>query len=211
MSKLSKINQIFEKLLEEFPNPNTELDYKNEFTLLVSVILSAQTTDKIVNRATKYLFEKVSTPEEMLKLGEEGLKNYIKIIGLYNSKAKNIMSMCKMLIEEHNSQVPNKLEDLIKLPGVGRKTANVVLNTAFGERVIAVDTHVHRLSNRIGLVKTTLVNKTEENLMKIIPKNFLKDAHHLLILHGRYICKARNPECSICKIKDFCEYYANFK
>lgn len=202
----TKIDQIFARLAEDNPAPKTELTYTNNFTLLVAVVLSAQATDVGVNKATPALFKAADTPEKMYDLGLEKVKNYVKTIGLYNAKAKNIIALSKMLIDEYNSEVPKSREDLEKLPGVGRKTANVILNCAFGIPTIAVDTHVFRVSNRIGLVKAKTEIKTELGLEKNIPAKWKDHAHHWLILHGRYTCKARKPNCSECKISDLCEY-----
>jgi len=204
--KKSKIDSIFVRLAEKNPAPRTELQFTNNYTLLVAVILSAQATDVGVNKATLALFAKADTPEKMLKLGLEGLKKYIKTIGLYNSKAKNIIAMTSMLIEKHDGKVPKTRDELVKLPGVGRKTANVLLNCAFGEPTIAVDTHVFRVANRIGLTNEKDVLKTELALEKSIPKKWKAHAHHWLILHGRYVCKARKPECNKCIINDLCEF-----
>ncbi len=201
-----KIDQIFEIWSKNNPHPETELNFVNNYTLLVAVVLSAQSTDIGVNKATKALFKKVDTPEKMLELGETKLKKHINTIGLYNSKAANVIGLSKQLIEKHNSEVPENFDALRKLPGVGQKTANVVLNCAFGHPTIAVDTHVFRVSNRIGFVKTKTPEKTEAALLKKIPKTWQTHAHHWLILHGRYICKARKPECEKCNIKEFCEY-----
>jgi endonuclease III len=205
--KAQEINKIFEIFAKENANPQTELEYKNEFTLLVAIVLSAQSTDIQVNKATKKLFEIAKTPQEILKLQENGLKKYINTIGLFNAKAKNIIELSKALIEKHQGKVPNNFDELIELAGVGRKTANVFLNCAHNQGVIAVDTHVFRVANRIGFCDEKTPEKTEFALMKIIPKKWLKDAHHFLILHGRYICKARKPECDKCKISAFCKYY----
>lgn len=206
--KTETINEIFKRFSNANPEPKTELNYVNNYTLLVAVVLSAQATDVGVNKATKALFEKIDTPEKMLDLGEDGLKQYIKTIGLYNSKAKNVIKLSKELVEKHSSQVPEDFNALKKLPGVGIKTANVVLNCAFGHPTIAVDTHVFRVSNRIGLVKTTSPEKTGDPLLKKIPEKWLQHAHHWLILHGRYICQARKPKCTECTISDLCEYKA---
>ena len=200
------INELFQRLSDLEPEPKTELNYINHYTLLVAVVLSAQATDKGVNRATVALFEAVDTPQKMLALGERNLKNYIKTIGLYNSKAKNIIALSHMLIEDFQGKIPQKRELLEKLPGVGRKTANVVLNCAFGVPTIAVDTHIFRVSNRLGLVNEKNVLKTELALEKAIPNKWKQHAHHWLILHGRYICKARKPECYRCVIYDLCGY-----
>ncbi|HID01169.1 MAG TPA: endonuclease III [Piscirickettsiaceae bacterium] len=201
-----KREQIFDRLAACIPDPTTELNYTSPFELLIAVILSAQATDKGVNKATEKLFKVADTPEKMLALGEEGLKSYIKTIGLYNSKAKNIIETCSILVEKHDGQVPRTREDLEALPGVGRKTANVILNTAFGEPVIAVDTHIFRVANRTRLAPGKTVRQVEEKLMKVTPKRHLKDAHHLLILHGRYTCTARKPKCGQCCIFDLCEW-----
>lgn len=203
-----KISEVFRRLAEANPEPKTELESVNTYTLLVAVICSAQATDAGVNKATRHLFPLVDTPQKMLDLGEEGLKDYIKTIGLFNSKAKNVIAMSQMLVEKHGGDVPNTLEELQALPGVGRKTANVILNCAFGQPTMAVDTHVFRISNRIGLVKAKNVEETERQLLKRIPKQWLQHAHHWLILHGRYVCKARKPECERCIISDLCEYPA---
>lgn len=205
--KRKNFNEIFSIWQKEIPNPKTELNYANNFTLLVAVVLSAQATDVGVNKATKSLFEIVDSPEKMVKLGEEKLKKYIKSINYFNTKASNVIKLSKMLIEEFSSEVPNNFDDLISLPGVGRKTANVVLNCAFGESTIAVDTHVFRVSNRIGFVNEGSVLNTELALIKTIPKKFLVDAHHFMILHGRYVCKAQKPLCDVCKISEFCKFY----
>jgi endonuclease-3 len=197
---------IFERFQAQNPNPTTELNYSSHFELLIAVMLSAQATDVSVNKATKGLFKRANTPEKILALGEEGLKEHIKTIGLYNSKAKNIINTCKILIEQHHSMVPSTRENLEQLPGVGRKTANVVLNTAFDQHTMAVDTHIFRLSNRTGLAHGKTPLAVEKGLLKNVPKKYQKDAHHWLILHGRYTCKARKPLCSSCIIHDLCEY-----
>ena len=207
MGKEQNINKIFKILKKENPSPTTELYYKDVFTLLVAVVLSAQSTDKGVNKVTEKLFKKADTPEKMYKLGISKIKNLIKNIGLFNSKAKNVFLLSKKLIEEFNSVVPDNRDELIKLPGVGRKTATVILNTYFNKPFIAVDTHLFRLGNRIGLAKGKNVLEVENNYLKIIPNWAMKDAHHWLILHGRYVCKARNPECNVCKIREFCEFF----
>ena len=207
MGKEQNINKIFKILKKENPSQTTELYYKDVFTLLVAVVLSAQSTDKGVNKVTEKLFKKADTPEKMYKLGISKIKNLIKNIGLFNSKAKNVFLLSKKLIEEFNSVVPDNRDELIKLPGVGRKTANVILNTYFNKPFIAVDTHLFRLGNRIGLAKGKNVLEVENNYLKIIPNWAMKDAHHWLILHGRYVCKARNPECNVSKIKEFCEFF----
>ncbi len=197
---------VFEQFEAENPEPQTELNYTNHFTLLVAVVLSAQATDVGVNKATKALFEIADTPEKMLSLGEDGLKTYIKTIGLFNSKAKNVILLCQQLLERHDGQVPQDRKALEALAGVGTKTAAVVLNCAFGEPTIAVDTHVFRVSNRLGIVRTNVPEKTEAALLKKIPPAFLQHAHHWLILHGRYICKARKPDCTNCNVKQWCEF-----
>lgn len=198
--------EIFTRFKAANPHPTTELEYGSPFELLIAVMLSAQATDKSVNLATRKLFQRADTPEKMLALGEENLQEAIKTIGLYKTKAKNVLATCRMLIENHGSQVPQKREELEKLPGVGRKTANVVLNTAFGEPTIAVDTHIFRVSNRTGIAPGKNVLEVELKLLKYVPMEFRHDAHHWLILHGRYICKARRPECAICLINDLCEF-----
>ena len=205
MNKQKRI-EIFERLKRENPTPTTELNYSTAFELLVAVVLSAQATDKGVNKATAKLFPVANTPEKILALGEEGLKKYIKTIGLFNSKAANIIKTCKILVEKHNSQVPQTRSELEALPGVGRKTANVILNTAFGQPTIAVDTHIFRVANRTRIAPGKNVTEVEMNLLKFVPKEFLHDAHHWLILHGRYICVARKPKCAACIIEDLCEY-----
>lgn len=208
--KKSDINKIFSILQTQNPHPKTELEYKNNYTLLVAVVLSAQSTDVGVNKATKKLFAIADTPKKMIKLGEENLKKYINTIGLYNGKAKNIIALSKILVEKFNSEVPEDLEILQSFPGVGRKTANVVLNCAFGHPTIGVDTHVFRVSNRIGIADEKDVLKTELALLKNIPKKWQQHAHHWLILHGRYICTAKKPKCEICLINQYCKY-ANTK
>jgi len=197
---------IFSTLRAANPHPTTELEYGTPFELLVAVILSAQATDVGVNKATQKLFPVANTPEAILALGVDGLKRYVRTIGLYNSKAENIIKTCRILIEEHGSEVPRTREALEKLPGVGRKTANVILNTAFGEPTIAVDTHIFRVSNRTGLAKGKTPLEVEKRLLRLTPEEFLKDAHHWLILHGRYVCKARKPLCGECSIESWCEY-----
>lgn len=206
-----KRKKIFSILKENNPEPTTELVFSNEFELLVSVTLSAQATDISVNKATKNLYAVANTPEKIFALGEEGLKHYIKSIGLFNTKAKNIIKACKMLIDEHDSKVPDTREALQKLPGVGRKTANVILNTAFGQPTMAVDTHIFRVSNRINLAPGKNELEVEKKLLKVVPKEYLYDAHHWLILHGRYICTARKPKCSSCPIFDLCEFKSKIK
>jgi endonuclease-3 len=198
--------EIFTRLQKNNPKPTTELKFASPFELLVAVILSAQATDKSVNKATDKLFPVANTPEAILKLGEDGLKTYIKTIGLFNSKAKNIIKTCELLINQHSSQVPANRQDLEALPGVGRKTANVILNTAFGEPTIAVDTHIFRVSNRTKIAPGTTVLEVEKKLLKVVPQPFRHDAHHWLILHGRYTCLARKPKCGECIIEDLCEF-----
>jgi endonuclease-3 len=198
--------EIFRRLHEDNPEPKTELAYSTPFELLVAVTLSAQATDVSVNKATAKLFPVANTPEAIYALGVEGLSAYIKTIGLYNSKAKNVIEACRILIEKHGSQVPDNREDLEALPGVGRKTANVVLNTAFRQLAMAVDTHIFRVSNRTGIAPGKNVVEVEKKLLKFVPKDYLLDAHHWLILHGRYVCVARKPRCGSCRIEDLCEY-----
>lgn len=198
--------EIFRRLHEDNPDPKTELAYATPFELLISVILSAQATDVSVNKATARLYPVANTPQAIYDLGVEGLSEYIKTIGLYNSKAKNVIETCRMLVELHDSQVPETREALEALPGVGRKTANVVLNTAFRQVAMAVDTHIFRVSNRTGIAPGKNVVEVERQLMKFVPKNYLLDAHHWLILHGRYVCQARKPRCGSCRIEDLCDY-----
>jgi endonuclease-3 len=197
---------IFARLRKQNPRPTTELDYVNHFELLISVILSAQATDIGVNKATAKLYPVANTPEQITELGVTKLKSYIKTIGLYNAKAENIIKTCKLLLSEHGGEVPRTREELEALPGVGRKTANVVLNTAFGEPTIAVDTHIFRVSNRTGIAPGKTPLEVEKRLVRLTPDEFKKDAHHWLILHGRYVCKARKPECPGCVIADLCEF-----
>ena len=204
--KPKTVREIFLRLQADNPNPTTELVYHSPFELLIAVILSAQATDVSVNKATAKLYAVANTPESVLALGLDGLKSYIKTIGLYNSKAANILKTCEMLIEQHHSQVPHNREALEALAGVGRKTANVVLNTAFGEPTIAVDTHIFRIANRIGLADAKTVDGVEQQLLKIIPSQFKLDAHHWLILHGRYVCIARKPKCLECLLRDLCQF-----
>lgn len=204
--KASQIREIFLRFRQYNPTPTTELVYQSPFELLIAVILSAQATDISVNKATEKLFRAAKTPEQMLALGETGLKKIIKTIGLYNSKAKHIIKTCEQLIAHFHSEVPDEREALESLPGVGRKTANVILNTYFGQPTIAVDTHIFRVAQRIGLAKGKTPLQVEQQLLKTIPAEFMQDAHHWLILHGRYICTARNPHCSECPINDICEY-----
>ncbi len=201
-----KINRIFSIFSSISKEPKTELVYTNNFTLAVAVILSAQATDIAVNKATKSLFELHDTPKDFLDLGVDGLKAYIKSIGLYNAKAKNIIAFCEILVNKYDSTIPNDFKILISLPGIGRKTANVILNAAFAVPVIAVDTHVARVANRVGLTLEKSPNKVEKDLLNQIPQKWLKYAHNWLVLHGRYVCKARKPECAKCTIYDFCEY-----
>ena len=202
----AKREKIFAALRAQNPAPTTELNYQTPFELLVSVILSAQATDVGVNKATKTLFKAAATPAAFLALGEEGLKAHIKSIGLFNTKAKNIIKTCQLLTERHGGEVPQEREALEELPGVGRKTANVILNTAFGQPVIAVDTHIFRVSNRTGLAPGKDVLEVEQGLLKFVPDEYKKDAHHWLILHGRYTCAARKPKCGACLIYDWCEW-----
>ncbi|WP_028009449.1 endonuclease III [Solimonas flava] len=203
-----KRHEIFRRLRDANPAPTTELRYTTPFELLVAVVLSAQATDVGVNKATARLFPVAHTPQAILALGETGLREYIKTIGLYQTKAKNVIGLCRQLIEQHGGEVPREREALEALPGVGRKTANVVLNTAFGEPTIAVDTHIFRVANRTGLAPGKNVLQVERKLLKVVPEEFKRDAHHWLILHGRYVCKARKPECGRCAIVDLCEYKA---
>ena len=204
--KKEKVTELFRRLRDLDPHPTTELEYKTPFELLVAVILSAQATDVGVNKATKKLFRVARTPKAIADLGEEGLKPYIATIGLYNAKAKNVVATAKAIVEQHGGRVPESREALEALPGVGRKTANVVMNTAFGAETIAVDTHIFRVANRTGLAPGKDVRAVEDKLMKVVPAEFRKDAHHWLILHGRYVCKARKPLCPSCAINDLCGY-----
>ncbi len=201
-----KRTKIFAALRAADPNPETELRYDSPFELLVAVILSAQATDVSVNKATEGLFKEANTPQAMLALGVDGLKRYIRTIGLYNNKAENIIKTCRILVDDYDGEVPRTREALEKLPGVGRKTANVILNTAFGEPTIAVDTHIFRVANRTGIAKGKTPLEVEKRLLRLVPGEFRKDAHHWLILHGRYVCKARRPLCAECIIVDWCEY-----
>ncbi len=205
MNRLKR-TEIFRRWRDENPNPQTELKYSNSFELLISVMLSAQATDVSVNKATDKLYPVANTPESILALGVDGLKNYIKTIGLYNTKAINVIKTCKILLEQYDSQVPQDREALEALPGVGRKTANVVLNTAFRQIAMAVDTHIFRISNRTGIAPGKNVLEVEKRLLRLVPEEFLMDAHHWLILHGRYVCLARKPRCGSCLIEDLCEY-----
>ena len=202
----NKRSEIFQKLKVQNPEPTTELNHSNPFELLIAVVLSAQATDVGVNKATKKLYPVANTPEEIYALGLDGLKTYIRTIGLNNTKAKNIIKTCKLLIDEYESQVPEDRISLEKLPGVGRKTANVILNTAFGQPTIAVDTHIFRVSNRTGIATGKNVRVVEDKLIKFVPDEYKQDAHHWLILHGRYTCLARKPRCGSCVIYDLCEY-----
>jgi len=202
----SEAAEFFARLKKVLPNPKTELEYVNPYTLLVAVVLSAQATDKGVNRATEELFKRVDTPEKMVKLGVAGLTKYIKTIGLYRGKAKNVIALSKLLIEKHNGKVPHDRDALEELPGVGRKTANVVLNVAFGEKTIAVDTHIFRVANRTGLAPGKNPREVEDGLVKIVPDEYALHAHHWLILHGRYTCVARKPHCPECVVRDLCRY-----
>jgi endonuclease-3 len=201
-----KRTAIFSRLRELNPKPTTELNYDTPFELLIAVILSAQATDVGVNKATATLYKVANTPQAILDLGLDKLKSYIRTIGLFNSKAGNIIKTCRILVEEHGGEVPRTREELERLPGVGRKTANVILNTAFGEPTIAVDTHIFRVANRTGLAKGKTPLEVEKRLVRLTPGEFMKDAHHWLILHGRYVCKARKPECGRCPIVEWCEY-----
>ena len=202
----TKREEIFRRLQAANPAPTTELNYDSPFELLIAVILSAQATDVGVNKATARLFPVANTPEAILALGEDGLKGHIKTIGLYNSKATNILKTCQALIDNHDGEVPRDRKALEALPGVGRKTANVVLNTAFGEPTIAVDTHIYRVANRTRIAPGKTVRAVEDKLIKVVPKTYQRDAHHWLILHGRYVCRARKPACDACVIEDLCEY-----
>ena len=204
--KKADIYSVFKRWHDDNPEPKGELDYVNDFTLLVAVVLSAQATDVGVNKATKKLFKIATTPEDMLALGLDGVISHVKTIGLYNAKAKNIIGLCRMMIDDYDSKVPETREELERLPGVGRKTANVVLNIAFGQPTIAVDTHLFRVGNRTGLAKGKTPLAVEKKLEKAIPKEFVRDSHHWMILHGRYICKARKPLCEKCIISDLCEF-----
>ena len=204
--KPAEIDDFFARLAEQRPDPRGELDWVNTYTLLVAVVLSAQATDIGVNRATRALFQEVTTPEAMVALGEEGLKDHIRTIGLFNAKARNVIALSEALIERHSSRVPNDREALEALPGVGRKTANVVLNIAFGEPVIAVDTHIFRVANRTGLAAGTTPLAVEQGLDRRVPDRWKLHAHHWLILHGRYLCKARRPSCPSCPVHDLCQF-----
>ena len=202
----AQIQELFEIFKSNKPAPQTELEYVNPYTLLVSVVLSAQATDKGVNKATKDLFATVHTPQQMVELGEEGLKAHIKTLNLFNTKARNIIKLSELLIQDHQGEVPDTREALEKLPGVGRKTANVVLNVIFNQETMAVDTHIFRVANRLGLAPGKTPLAVELGLLKVIPKAYLRDAHHWLILHGRYVCKAQRPECTQCSVNHLCHY-----
>ncbi|HEV7122236.1 MAG TPA: endonuclease III [Rhodanobacter sp.] len=204
--KRADVVEMFTRLRELDPHPTTELLYSTPFELLVAVVLSAQATDLGVNKATRKLYPVANTPRAIFNLGDDGLKRYISSIGLFNTKAKNVIALCRQLLEQHGGEVPRSREALEALPGVGRKTANVVLNTAFGEPTIAVDTHIFRVANRTGLAPGGNVRVVEDKLLKVIPPEFRQDAHHWLILHGRYVCKARKPDCPHCVIRDLCRY-----
>jgi len=204
--KKEQVFEFFRRLAEDNPAPETELEYGNAYQLVVAVALSAQATDVGVNKATRRLFAEVKTPEQMLELGEEGLKDHIKTIGLFNSKAKNVIALSRMLVEEYHSEVPDSREELVRLPGVGRKTANVVLNCWFGQETFAVDTHIFRVGNRTGMAPGKTPEQVEAKLEKVVPQPFRLHAHHWLILHGRYTCKARAPECWRCVVEDLCAY-----
>jgi endonuclease-3 len=204
--KKDRVFEFFRRLAEDNPAPTTELEFTNDYTLLVAVVLSAQATDASVNIATRELFKRVRTPQQMIALGEDALRDAIKTIGLFNTKARNVIALSEALIRDHGGEVPRTREELQALPGVGRKTANVVLNTAWGEETFAVDTHVYRVSNRTGLAPGKTVDDVEAKLEKLVPKPFRRDAHHWLILHGRYTCKARTPECWRCPVIDLCRY-----
>ncbi|MDR7067529.1 endonuclease-3 [Pseudoxanthomonas japonensis] len=202
----AEVVELFSRLRELNPRPTTELEYRTPFELLVAVTLSAQATDVGVNKATRRLFPVANTPAAILALGEDGLKKYISTIGLFNAKAKNVIATCRILLDQHDGEVPRSRDALEALPGVGRKTANVVLNTAFGEPTIAVDTHIFRVANRTGLAPGKDVRTVEDKLVKVVPAEFMLDAHHWLILHGRYVCKARTPDCPQCVIRDLCRF-----
>lgn len=202
------VNKLFKRFEKHNQKPISELNYSSTFELLIAVMLSAQATDKSVNKATKELFKSANNPYAMLELGESKVKKYIKSIGLYNSKAKNIIKTCKILVEQYNSIIPNTLEKLVTLPGVGRKTANVVLNVGFNKNTIGVDTHIFRVSKRLGLANANTPLKVETQLLKVIPKKYLKNSHLWLVLHGRYICKSQKPRCDKCFLNDLCKYYS---
>lgn len=202
----TKVHALFSRLRAANPEPRSELRFGSPFELLVAVVLSAQATDRSVNLATEKLFARANTPSKLLKLGQAGLEKYIRSIGLYRTKAKNLLRTCRILVEKYGGKVPRTREELEQLPGVGRKTANVILNTAFGEPTIAVDTHIFRVANRTGLAPGKNVLEVEKKLQKVVPEEFRRHAHHWLILHGRYVCKARKPDCPRCTIHDLCEY-----
>jgi endonuclease-3 len=202
----AQIFEFFRRLAEDNPSPQTELEYGNAYQLLVAVALSAQATDVGVNKATRALFASVETPQQMLDLGETGLKEHIKTIGLFNSKAKNVIALSQILVDQYGGEVPDSRDELVKLPGVGRKTANVVLNCWFGQETFAVDTHIFRVSNRTGMAKGKTPDQVEAKLEKRVPQPFRRDSHHWMILHGRYVCKARTPECWRCKVVDLCAF-----
>ena len=204
--KFDQVEALFATLSHQRPEPKTELNYVNPFTLLVAVVLSAQATDVGVNKATRALFNEAPTPERMAALGEEGIQDHIKTIGLYRNKAKNVLKLCQLLCAQHGGNVPSSRRELEALPGVGRKTANVVLNEAFGLPTLAVDTHIFRVANRTGLASGKTPDEIENQLVDIIPARFMKGAHHWLILHGRYVCKARKPDCGACAIRQYCEF-----
>ena len=204
--KPADVTEFFTRLKRQMPEPKGELEYVNEYTLLVAVVLSAQATDVGVNKATRALFKKVKTPEAMVQLGLDGLKEHIKTIGLYNGKAKNVIALSEILVEQYGGKVPQTRDELVALPGVGRKTANVVMNIAFGAPTIAVDTHIFRVSNRTSLARGKTVEAVEDKLEKVVPEEFKMHAHHWLILHGRYVCKARKPECANCIVYSLCAY-----
>jgi len=204
--KTADIHEFFRRLAADNPSPKSDLEWTNAYTLLVAVTLSAQATDIGVNKATKALFQTVDTPQKMLDLGLDGLKSHIKTIGLYNTKAQNIIKMADILIRDHNGNVPDTREELVKLPGVGRKTANVVLNIVFGQPTMAVDTHIFRIANRTGMAAGKTPEAVEKKLMEIVPEEFALHAHHWLILQGRYVCKARKPDCAACKVYDLCGF-----
>ena len=204
--KKADIQEFFTRLRAQNPNPQSDLEYTNPFTLLVAVVLSAQATDAGVNKATQHLFPIADTPEKMYALGEEGIREKIKTIGLYNAKAANVFKLCKILMDQYGGDIPQTREELVKLPGVGRKTANVVLNVAFGQPTMAVDTHIFRLGNRTGMAPGKTPDQVEEGLLGVVPDEFMQHAHHWLILHGRYICKARKPDCGACIVRDLCGF-----
>ena len=204
--KPAAVDTFFRRLSDANPEPKTELNYTNAYTLLVAVVLSAQATDLGVNKATAGLFQKVQTPQAMLALGEAGLKQYVKTIGLFNAKAKNVIALSQILVDKFGGEVPSTREDLQSLPGVGRKTANVILNVYFDQPTMAVDTHVFRVANRTGMAKGKTPEQVEEQLMRVIPKKWMRHAHHWLILHGRYVCKARVPKCPVCPVRDLCAF-----